>query len=74
MVRDDRASHLKAVKHAIATKTTVYYQGAAYKPTACILRYIGGEWLYSVELTDVKAKSSRIIVKIKKVEIERTNK
>ena len=54
---------VKDVKQAIANGTIVRWDNTNYKLTAYILRLNGREWQHLVELKDLKAKSSVVIVK-----------
>lgn len=67
---DRIAARLRAIKAAIVSGTTVYYHGSPYKPTACILRYIQGQWLYSVELKDTVTNNCLVYVEMEKIEFE----
>jgi len=59
---------IKDVKRAITDKKIVQYDNANYIVTACILRLRGREWQYTLELQDLKANNSVVIVEIEKVE------
>jgi len=59
---------IKDVKRAIADRKIVQYNNADYIVTACILRLKGREWQYTLELKDLKANNSVVIVEIEKVE------
>jgi len=60
---------IKDVKRAITDKKIVRYDNADYIVTACILRLRGGTWQYTLELQDMKANNSVVIVEIEKVEV-----
>ena len=61
---------LNEVKQAIATKKVIQYDNTDYIVTAYILRFRGREWQHLLELKDLKAKSSVVIVEMKKVEVK----
>jgi len=61
---------IKDVKRAIADRKIVQYNNADYIVTACILRLKGREWQYTLELKDLKANNSVVIVEIEKVEVD----
>lgn len=54
---DDEKGKIIDVKKAIKAGQLVEFNGMKYIPVALILRYVKSEWLYSVELKDLKAKS-----------------
>jgi len=59
---------IKDVKRAIADKKIVQYNNADYIVTACILRLRGNTWQYTLELKDLQANNSVVVVEIEKVE------
>lgn len=59
---------LTEVKEALYKKELVEYDESSYTITAYILRFDGKEFKHLLELKDLKAKSSVIIVDMKKVE------
>jgi len=66
----DISMDIKDVKRVIANKTIVQYDNTDYIVTACILRLKGREWQYTLELKDLKAKASVLIVNMESVEVK----
>jgi len=60
---------IKDVKRVIANKTIAQYDNTDYIVTACILRLKGREWQYTLELKDLQAKNSVVIVNMESVEV-----
>ena len=59
---------IKDVKRAITDKKIVQYDNADYIVTACVLRLKGRVWQYTLELKDLKANNSVVVVEIERVE------
>jgi len=59
---------IKDVKRAITDRKIVQYDNADYIITACILRLKGSTWQYTLELKDLKANNSVVVVEIERVE------
>ena len=60
---------LADIKPAIANRIIVSYKGTDYYVTGCIARFQDSEWIYQLELHDLKANSVTI-ARIEEVEIE----
>lgn len=58
---------INEAKTAIKNKTIVRHHDINYIVSAAILRHEKGEWKYSLELMDLKAKHSVVIADINKV-------
>lgn len=61
---------IEQVKPAISAKTHVTHRGIIYHITGIIMRLQGSEWVYLLELHDLKANSVTV-ARIEDVEIER---
>lgn len=59
---------IEDVKRAITDRKIIQYNNADYIITACILRLRGNTWQYTLELKDLKANNSVVVVEIEKVE------
>lgn len=51
---------IEQVKSAMSEKTTVKYKNISYHITGIIMRLNGSEWVYLLELHDLKANSITI--------------
>ena len=60
---------LTEIKPAIANRIIVSYKGTDYYVTGCIARFQDSEWIYQLELHDLKANSVTI-AKMNEVEIK----
>ena len=60
---------LTEIKPAISAKTHVTYRDITYRITGITMRIQGSEWIYQLELHDLKANSVTI-ARIEDVEIK----
>lgn len=60
---------ISEVKKAIANKTIVNFLDSDYIVTACIMRLRDDKWQYTLELKDLNANNSVVVVEIEKVNI-----
>lgn len=67
---EDLKARLAAAKKAMANQTTIYYNSHPYMITACILKFVNGDFLYSVELKDMTAYSCLVYTEINKIEFK----